>query len=193
MCVCLWLQVWVHLHTCPAPSRTSCSPANPRSHCFHTFSPFVLKCCEDFCAQRSNLGEPEIFHLRPRPWGTGSPWILHEGEYTEAQHKKFPMCVCFLTNSVLQSRPSGCSDVQFQGGERNLCHLEGAAMAACARICLKTRTRLLGGKDNSKSIQGLFESDTAEREETVFDPHNGPVDCDHLLLVPVKATDVQSH
>lgn len=43
------------------------------------------------------------------------------------------------------------------------------------------------------SIQGLFESDTTEREETVFDPHNGPVDCNHLLLVPVKATDVQSH
>lgn len=41
-----------------------------------------------------------------------------EGEFTEAQHKKFPMCVCFLTNSVLQSRPEGCSDVQFQGGER---------------------------------------------------------------------------
>lgn len=52
-----------------------------------------------------------------------------------------------------------------------------------------------GWKDrrNSKLIQGLFESDTVEREETVFDPHNGPVDCDHLLLVPVKATDVQSH
>lgn len=48
-------------------------------------------------------------------------------------------------------------------------------------------------KEYSKWIQGEFESKAETGEETVFDLHNGPVDCDHFLLVLEKVRDVHSH
>lgn len=137
------------------PSRTSCSPANPRSHCFHIFSPFVLKCCDDFCAQRSNLGEPEIFHLRPRPWGGQGlqGYSMRESPQKLNIRNSQCVCVCFLTNSVLQSRPEGCSDVQFQGGERNLCHFDGGCHG-CVRSDLSV------DEDEASGRKGQFKVDS---------------------------------